>query len=112
MPVLVAFSGLMLCIAGLFVFVEGEMVGVAPFIMGLSLAFTYMGYEIDFERKRYKEFISLAGIRFGFWQSLSHFDFIFVRKVELKGWSKRIVYKVFLKDREKQEGIELAIMKT
>ncbi|MBX9852682.1 MAG: hypothetical protein K2X86_13130 [Cytophagaceae bacterium] len=94
--------------------------GTMFLIPGLVLTFSYFGYIIDYERKMYKEYLSLLLFRAGKWQSISKYDFIFVRKVNGKtssdNWGRWkpalhqfVCYKVFLKGRQGRQGIELLV---
>jgi len=110
-PLILSIAGVVFVIVGIVTVLNDNYKGIAPIVLGLIFAFTHMGFEIDFEKKLYKEYILIAVFKFGTWKSISDFDYVFVRKVELKDWRKYIVYKIFLKDRQRLQGIEIGCMK-
>ncbi len=76
------FLGTLLIIAGLFalvspVFFKNEsftervlVVGVGALILGLMIVSSYGGTLIDFTEKRFKEYLSIGGYKFGEWTTL------------------------------------------
>ena len=47
-------------------------IGSGAMLVGLIIVFTYGGTLIDFTEKRYKEYLSIVGYRFGEWVTLPH----------------------------------------
>lgn len=76
--------GLLLVITGIFVLISPAFlssgssiekvlaVGMVSVIIGLLIILTYKGTLIDFEKKKFRKYSSIAGFKFGEWKPLPH----------------------------------------
>ncbi|MTI21485.1 hypothetical protein E1176_10690 [Fulvivirga sp. RKSG066] len=77
------FLGLLLIVAGLFVATTPMFFAISysaklilvssiSFFLGVFLAFSYEGLQLDFVNKRKREFTSVLGLKFGEWVGIEH----------------------------------------
>jgi len=50
------------------------LVGLAAMLIGLLIRFTRYGYQFDFAKMKYREYILILGLKTGGWQTLDNLD--------------------------------------
>ena len=66
---------------GLAVLTSNVIIGVLMIIFGVIMYFAHQGAELDVSGKRYREYVSIAGLKFGTWYNYQSIEKLYLNKV-------------------------------
>lgn len=79
-PLLIVAGGGLLTVAGLISSIENPLIGVSMILAGPFFWSSTYGVQIDIKQYRFREYVSMYGIKKGKWHSLEHTPFISILK--------------------------------
>lgn len=99
-PTGLIFAGLILMVGGLAISISLNIIGGIIFILiGLILITTHYRLEVDFESRRYRDYVWLLGFKIGASEPFEKIEYIFVKKSKMsQNMNSLISSRTFTKD--------------